>query len=168
MGVRLPEGFRLRMAERGEAQLLLDIMLACWTGTVPPNSTAYRETADMIAIQLEQGGAAIVMEGVEPVGAGRFMPVPGSPDDAREWVELKRIGVLKSRRKLGLGSPLVLALEAEAQRRGHPGSQIGIRHDQPGLVGFWSGLGYTRARDVQLHTVNPLTPPPVTMRKVFG
>lgn len=164
----LPEGFHLRLAQKDEAQLLLDVMLACWTGTVALNSTAYRETADMIAGQLEQGGAVIVLEGSRPVGAGRFMPVRGPRGDSRDWVELKRIGVLKSHRKLGLGGPLVLALEAEASRRGYPGSQIGIRHDQPALVRFWSRLGYTRAGDVQLHTVNPLTPPPVTMRKLLG
>jgi predicted N-acetyltransferase YhbS len=157
----------MRLAESDEAQLLLDVMLACWTGTVAPNSTAYRETTAMIADQLEQGGAVIVLEGGRPVGAGRFMPVPGPTGDSREWVELKRIGVLASHRKLGLGRPLVLALEAEARRRGFPGAQIGVRHDQSRLLGFWSALGYRQADDVRLHTVNPLTPPPVTMRKPF-
>jgi GNAT superfamily N-acetyltransferase len=157
----------MRLAERGEAQLLLDVMLACWTGTVALNSTAYRETTEMIASQLEKGAAIIVFDGTAPVGAGRFMPVPGPPDDARDWVELKRVGILKTHRKLGLGGPLVLALEAEAQRRAFPGAQIGVRHDQPGLVRFWSALGYRTADDVRLHTVNPLTPPPTTMRKRF-
>jgi predicted N-acetyltransferase YhbS len=157
----------MRLAAPGEAQLLLDVMLTCWTGTVASNSTAYRETADMIAAQLEQGGAILVFEGAVPVGAGRFMPVPGPPGDSRLWVELKRIGILKAYRKMGLGGPLVLELEAEARRRGYPGAQIGVRHDQPGLVSFWSSLGYRQADDVQLHTVNPLTPPPVTMRKLL-
>jgi GNAT superfamily N-acetyltransferase len=108
-----------------------------------------------------------MFEGTKPVGAGRFMPVPGPPGDSRDWVELKRIGILRTHRKLGLGAPLVLALEAEARRRGYPGAQIGVRHDQPRLVEFWAGLGYRPADDVQLHTVNPLTPPPTTMRKRF-
>jgi ribosomal protein S18 acetylase RimI-like enzyme len=165
--VQAPDGFHMRVAERGEAQLLLDIMLACWTSTVAANSTAYRETADMIEGQLEQGGAVIVLQGSTVVGAGRFVPVPGPSGEGRSWVELKRIGILGAYHKLGLGAPLVMALEAEAQRRGYAGAQIGVRHDQPRLVEFWSGLGYRVASDVQLHTVNPLTPPPTTMRKEF-
>jgi hypothetical protein len=45
--------------------------------------------------------------------------------------------------------------------------RVGVRADQPRLVHFWSSLGYALAGDVQLHTVNPLTPPPTTMRKRF-
>jgi GNAT superfamily N-acetyltransferase len=164
----LPPGFHLRLAKQGEAERLLDIMLRCWAGTVAPNSTAYRETAEAIAGQLEHGGAGIfVCEGETIVGSGRFLPVPGPPGDPGEWVEIKRVGILKSHRKLGLGAPLVSALEAEAQRRGHPGAQLGVRSDQPRLVAFWASLGYTPADDVQLHVVNPVTPPPTTMRKRF-
>jgi len=165
----LPAGFHLRLAQHGEAELLLDIMLRCWTGTVAPNSTAYGETAEAIAGQLKRGGGAIFVFDAETiVGSGRFLPVPGPPGDSREWVEIKRIGILKSHRKLGLGAPLVAALETEAQRRGHPGAQLGVRSDQPRLVAFWASLGYVPADDVQMHTVNPLTPPPTTMRKRFS
>jgi GNAT superfamily N-acetyltransferase len=164
----LPAGFHLRLAERDEARLLRDLMLRCWTGTVASDSSAYRETEEAIAGQLERGGGAIVFEGATPVGGGRFYPVPGPANDPREWVEIKRVGVLKSHRKLGLGAPLVAALEAEARRRGFAGAQLGVRQDQPRLVSFWSSLGYELADDVRMHTVNPLTPPPVTMRKRFG
>jgi GNAT superfamily N-acetyltransferase len=163
----LPAGFRFRLAERSEASLLLDIMLRCWTGTVASNSSAYRETAETIGNQLDLGGAIIVFDGAAPVGAGRFYPVPGPARDPRGWVEIKRVGILKTHRKLGLGTPLVEALEAEARRRGYAGSQLGVRADQPRLVAFWSALGYVPADDVQMHTVNPLAPPPTTMRKRF-
>ena len=36
-----------------------------------------------------------------------------------------------------------------------------------GWCAFWEALGYALADDVQLHTVNPLTPPPTFMRKWF-
>jgi predicted GNAT superfamily acetyltransferase len=62
---------------------------------------------------------------------------------------------------------LVAALEAEAKARGYAGVQIGVRHDQPRLIAFWESLGYVLAGDVTMHTVNPLTPPPTTMRKRF-
>jgi GNAT superfamily N-acetyltransferase len=163
----LPAGFNLRLAQKSEADRLLDIMLRCWAGTVASNSSAYGETAEAIAEQLERGGAVFIFEGETIIGSGRFFPVPGPPGDLREWVEIKRVGVLKSHRKLGLGAPLVAALEAEARRRGHPGAQLGVRSDQPRLVAFWDSLGYIPADDVQMHTVNPRTPPPTTMRKLF-
>jgi GNAT superfamily N-acetyltransferase len=163
----LPPGFHLRLARADEAGLLHETMLRCWTGTVAANSSAYRETPQTIAQQLVRGGAVIVFEGEAAVGAGRFHPVPGPVGDPRKWVEIKRVGVLREKRTLGLGAPLVAALEAEAGARGHAGAQIGIRTDQPRLIRFWASLGYTLADDVQMHTVNPLTPPPTTMRKRF-
>lgn len=165
--MQAPAGFHLRLAERSEAQLLLDVMLACWSGTVAANSSAYSETAGTIAEQFDIGGAVFVFEGTTPVGAGRFVAVPGPVGDPLEWVEIKRVGVLKSHRKLGLGAPLVIALETEAARRGYAGAQIGVRHDQARLIAFWSSLGYRPANDVKMYTVNPLTPPPTTMRKQF-
>jgi predicted N-acetyltransferase YhbS len=163
----LPSGFHLRLAQRSEAQLLLDIMLRSWMGTVASNSSAYRETVDTTSSQLDRGAAIIVFEGVAAVGAGRFYPVPGPAGDRSEWVEIKRVGVLRSHRKLGLGAPLVEALEAEAHRRGYAGAQLGVRADQPRLIAFWSALGYNPASDVKMHTINPLTPPPTTMSKRF-
>lgn len=165
--MQLTDAFDVRLAHEGEAGLLLDLMLRCWTGTVASNSTAYKETEETIAHQLKRGAAAIVSVAGEPVGAGRFYPVPGPPDDPHDWVEIKRVGVLREYRKHGLGPPLVAALETEAKRRGFPGAQLGVRHDQPRLVAFWASLGYSPASDVQMHIVNPLTPPPVTMRKRF-
>ncbi len=157
----------LRLAEPGEARLLRDIMLRCWTGAVAANSSAYRETEADIASQLERGAGMIAFHSGEPVGAGRFYPVPGPTGDPCEWVEIKRVGVLKSHRKLGIGAPLVAALEDEARRRGYAGAQLGVRADQPRLVAFWASLGYVLANDVNMHTVTPLAPPPTTMRKRF-
>jgi predicted N-acetyltransferase YhbS len=162
-----PGGYSIRLARADEAALLREVMLRCWTGTVASNSSAYRETEAMIAEQLRHGGGALVFHGGEAVGGGRFHPVPGPAGDDREWVEIKRVGVLKTYRKFGLGLSLVRALEAEAIHRGYAGAQLGVRADQPRLVAFWSALGYRLADDVKMHTVNPLTPPPTTMRKRF-
>lgn len=167
LAVQLPDGFHVRAARPDEGALLLDVMLRCWTGTVAENSSAYRETADSIAHQLERGGAAIVFEGDQAVGAGRYYPVPGPAGDPVDWVEIKRVGILKWHRKQGLGPALVGALEDAARERRFAGVQIGIRHDQPRLIAFWSSLGYRLANDVTLHTVNPLTPTPTFMRKRF-
>jgi ribosomal protein S18 acetylase RimI-like enzyme len=167
VAVELPVGFHARVARQGDAALLLDVMLRCWTGTVAENSSAYRETADSIGQQLQHGGAVIVFEGEAAVGAGRYYPVPGPARDLSDWVEIKRVGILRSHRKQGLGPALVGVLESAARQRGFAGVQIGVRHDQPRLIAFWQSLGYQIANDVTLHTVNPLTPTPTFMRKRF-
>jgi|GEM_PF-620867 len=163
----LPNGYALRLASPDEAELVRAVMLRCWTGTVAENSSAYRETVDDIAGQIARGGAVLLWRGEEVVGGGRFHPVPGPAGDKRPWTEIKRVGVARELRKLNLGAPLVAAIEDAARARGAVGAQLGVREDQPRLVQFWEGLGYVRADDVRLHTVNPLTPPPFTMRKWF-
>ena len=142
-------------------------MLRCWTGTVAPNSSAYRETEADIAAQLLRGGGALMIHAEEAIGGGRFNPVSGPAGELRDWVEIKRVGVLKRWRARGLGASLASALEAEAMRRGYRGAQLGVRTDQPRLIAFWSSLGYVSADDVKLQTSNPLTAPPTTMRKRF-
>ena len=54
--MNLPQGFRLYTACVEDAALLRDVMLRCWTGTVAPNSSAYRETVEDIAGQIARGG----------------------------------------------------------------------------------------------------------------
>lgn len=158
--------YSVRIASPGEARLAREVMLACWTGSVAPDSSAYREDEAYIANQLRLGGGVFLMLGDEPVGAGRFFPVPGPAGEA-DWVELKRIGVLAAHRGRALGAMIVSALEDAAQARGYPGAQLGVRADNHRLVAFYAALGYVAAGDVQLSTVNPLTPPPFTMRKRF-
>lgn len=163
----LPPGFHLRLARPGEGALLRDVMLRCWAGTVAANSSAYRESVETIEQQTAAGGAVILLAGDAAVGAGRYHPVPGPSGDPQAWVEIKRVGVLATHRKCGLGAPIVGRLEEEAKAGGYAGAQLGVRHDQPRPVAFWSSLGYAPADDVTLHTVNPLTPTPTFMRKRF-
>ena len=146
--MRLPEGFSLRLARVDEAALVRDVMLRCWTGTVAANSSAYRETVEDIAGQIARGGAVLLFLGGEAVGGGRFHPVPGPVGDARPWAEIKRVGVMREQRKLGLGAPLAVALEDAARAAGAVGAQLGVRENQPRLVRFWASLGYRVANDV--------------------
>ena len=46
----LPQGFTLRFAHRGDAELVRSVTLACWMGSVALDSTAYREPVDEIAL----------------------------------------------------------------------------------------------------------------------
>lgn len=106
------------------------------------------------------------MHGETLIGSGRWVPVPG-PGEAGRWMEVKRIGVLPDHCKLGLGAVILGALEAAGRETGAEGAQLAIRADQLRLVDFYAGLGYVPADDVELTTVNPLSPPPFGMRKWF-
>ncbi len=164
---QLPPAIRIRSATPDDAALLLDLMLRSWTGTVASNSSAYRETEATIQAQLHRGGGALVFHDGEPIGGGRYHPVRGPEGDPHDWVEIKRVGLLRPWRAKGLAAPLVTFIEGETSGQGYAGAQLGVRTDQPRLVRFWSGLGYSLADDVTMHTANPLTDPPVTMRKRF-
>jgi GNAT superfamily N-acetyltransferase len=106
------------------------------------------------------------MHGDRPIGSGRWVPVPG-PGGVGQWMEVKRIGVLPAWTKKGLGAVILTALEDMGREAGMLGAQLAIRTDQPRLVDFYSSLGYARAADVELTTVNPRSPPPTGMRKIF-
>lgn len=82
-------------------------------------------------------------------------------------MEVKRIGVLPAWTGRGLGAVILETLEDMGRNAGMAGAQLAIRVDQPRLVSFYTSLGYGPADDVALTTVNPLSPPPVGMRKRF-
>jgi len=166
-----PPDISIRRVRGDEIPLLMDLTLRCWTGTVDGNSSLYRETPDYVAAQVAHphGGAVFLLMDDAPIGAGRFFRVPGPAGDARPWIEIKRVGILRQHRKAGCGPILIRALELAAHAQiGPAGAQLAVRADQPRLVDFWKALGYSRADDVTLSTQNPLTPPPTTMRKWFN
>lgn len=158
---------RVRPCGRESAETLRNTMIRCWTGSVPANSSAFRETVEDVAAELVRGAGALLLDGDDVIGGGRYSPVPGPAGDAAEWVEFKRIGLLAAWRGRGLGLLIPRFLEASARARGFGGAQLGIRADRPLMVGFWERLGFQRADDVELQTANPLTPPPICMRKRF-
>jgi GNAT superfamily N-acetyltransferase len=126
----------------------------------------FRETPETVAAQIAKGGGAVLMHGDEAIGSGRWVAVPG-PGGQGAWMEVKRIGVLPVYQKQGLGAVILAALEAAGRDAGKQGAQLAIRSDQPRLIDFYAGLGYQRADDVELTTINPLSPPPFGMRKIF-
>nr|WP_291206393.1 GNAT family N-acetyltransferase [Hyphomonas sp.] len=137
-----------------------------WTGRVSQESTVFRETPETVAAQIARGGGAILMHGGETIGSGRWVAVPG-PGGQGTWMEVKRIGVQQAFQRQGLGAVILDALEAAGREAGMAGAQLAIRADQPRLIDFYAGLGYQPANDVELTTVNPLSPPPFGMRKIF-
>lgn len=129
-------------------------------------STVFRETPESVAAQIAQGGAAILMRGETAIGSGRWVAVPG-PGGQGAWMEVKRIGVLPEFQKQGLGAVILASLEQAGCAASKQGAQLAIRADQPRLIAFYTGLGYVRADDVELTTINFLSPPPTGMRKLF-
>ncbi len=82
-------------------------------------------------------------------------------------MEIKRIGVLSAHAGLGFGKLILRALEDQGKESGVQGAQLAVRSDQPKLVAYYSALDYVLADDVDLTTMNPLEPPPFTLRKFF-
>jgi GNAT superfamily N-acetyltransferase len=159
--------FSIRSAGPQDVDAYLAVMLRCWTGTVAPDSSAFREKPEQIASDILRGGGVLLRARDEVAGCGRFVPVPG-PDSGRDWIELKRVGVVREYRGGVLGARIVETLETMARERGYRGAQIGVRADQPRLLAFWKELGYADADDVTLSNPNPLTPTPFFMRKLFS
>lgn len=135
---------------------------------VAPPSTVYAETAQSVAAQLTKGGGIVLEAEGQPVGSGRWVPVPGpGPGDTGKWMEVKRIGVLPNYTGRHLGADILAALEAQGRAAGTEGAQLAVRYDQTRLVSYYADLGYTLADDVTLTTINHETPPPTGMRKRF-
>jgi GNAT superfamily N-acetyltransferase len=149
-------------ATAADAALVHDLTQRAWHGTVAANSSAYRETpADVEALFSRGGGAFVARVDGEAAGSVRFVPVP-HPEPS--W-EIKRMGLLRPVRGLGLGALLAAAVEDAARAAGVRRLQLGVRRDQPRLVAFWVTLGFEADASVALSSHNPLTEPPVTMSR---
>lgn len=93
-----------------------------------------RDEADATAFHL------LAMQGGHAVGTGRlvFLAEP-PPGQAGTWARLGRMAVLKSHRKAGVGSRILVGLEEEARRRGITGILL---HAQVYALAFYRKHGY--------------------------
>ncbi|MEI7445872.1 MAG: GNAT family N-acetyltransferase [Burkholderiales bacterium] len=149
-------------ATPADAALVHDLTQRAWQGTVAANSSAYRETpATVEAIFAAGGGAFVLRLDGEPAGSVRWLPVPHAQPS---W-EIKRMGLLRETRGLGLGPLLADAVVDAARAAGVRRLQLGVRIDQPRLLAFWNGLGFEPDDAVTLSSHNPLTAPPITMSR---
>ena len=152
-------------ASAADAALVHELTQRAWRGTVAPDSSAFGETpADVAALFARGGGAFVLRLDGEPAGAVRWLPVP---HQAPSW-EIKRLGVLRQARGLGLGARLADAVESAALAAGVLRLQLGVRRDQPRLLAFWERIGFRADEAVRLSSRNPLTDPPVTMSRRLG
>lgn len=156
----------VRSACAADGFLIEALTRRIWTGLVSPESTVFRETPASVSVQLASGGGVLLENEGEFIGSGRFVRVPG-PGGQGNWIEIKRIGVLPTFQKQGLGAVILHALEDMGREIGAEGAQLAIRADQPRLIVFYQGLDYLPADDVELTTHNPRSPPPFGMRKIL-
>ena len=157
----------IRSASLADGLLIHELTQAIWSGRVSIESTVFSETPETVAAQIAKGGAVVLEDEGEPIGAGRFVFVPPPISGKNRWIEIKRIGVLPERQKAGLGRMILTALEAAGREAGAEGAQLAVRTDQPRLVDYYLACGYALAGDVMLTTPNPRSPEPTGMRKWF-
>jgi GNAT superfamily N-acetyltransferase len=151
----------VRAAAPEDAALVLRITLKAWQGKVHPSSSVFRETANEVAQQLDEGGGYILCVADAPVGSVRFSPVPGA------W-EVRRMGVLPEYRGQCLALLMMNSVVAEAARRGVPELRLAVRHDQGRLIEFYAGMGFALAPDIEYAHANPASPPPTVMRRALA
>ena len=165
---RMDQNLKLESCAPEDAAAFMEVMLACWRGTVPDNSTAYRETETSLRQALGGTGYGVLLyRDGRAIGCGRYVAVPGPSYADLSWVEIKRIGILTEYRRLDFGLMIHDGLETVARERGFGGAQLAVRSDQPRLLAYWLRQGYVEADDVTLTTENPRTPKPFYMRKRY-
>ncbi|MBL8919972.1 MAG: GNAT family N-acetyltransferase [Myxococcaceae bacterium] len=82
----------------------------------------------------------LAMEGGHAIGTGRLVELSTPPAGTHgTWGRIGRMAVLSSHRKSGIGARLLVALEAEARRRGFTGIML---HAQLSAMEFYKRHGY--------------------------
>jgi predicted GNAT family N-acyltransferase len=88
----------------------------------------------------------VAMKAGHAIGAGRFVALQAPPrGESGAWGKVGRMAVLKSDRRSGVGSKLLVALEEEARRRKMNGI---ILHAQMTALEFYKHHGYSPVGDV--------------------
>lgn len=93
-----------------------------------------RDADDAVAFHV------LALAGKHAIGTGRLVALPQPPaGEAGHWGRIGRMAVLQSNRKGGTGSRVLVALEAEAQRRKLSGILL---HAQLSAMEFYKRHGY--------------------------
>jgi ribosomal protein S18 acetylase RimI-like enzyme len=129
----------LRPATIADAPVLATTIAAAfeqYRGKLLPESGAFRESADGIAIELSKGAGAIIAER-NAVVLGCVMTKLEEGD-----LYLGRLSVLPQARGEGLAKRLIAAVEADARARGLPGVRLGVRVVLTDNQKLFKSLGY--------------------------
>lgn len=129
----------LRAAVRADAAEIAATIAAAfeqYRGKLIPESGAFGETAEAIAVELAKGAGAIVAErNGEMVGCVMIHEMEGD-------LYFGRLAVLPAARGTGLARRLIDAVEAEARRRDLPGIRLGVRVVLTDNQRLFQSLGY--------------------------
>ncbi len=129
----------LRAATAADAAALAATIAAAFAqyrGKLVPESSAFRETPDVIARQLADGNGAIVAErNGKMIGCVMTEMLEGD-------LYFGRLAVLPAARGTGLARRLVEAVEAHARTHGLPGVRLGVRIVLTGNQKLFNSMGY--------------------------
>jgi ribosomal protein S18 acetylase RimI-like enzyme len=153
----------VREAQAETAQLIADLTRAAWANKVAVTSSGHRETAVKVAQDLRCGGGFILEIDGEAVGSVRWLPLETEPD---AW-EILRMGILQTHRGHSFSQHLIEAVIHHGLDVGAAEIRLGIRHDQPQLLGFYSAFGFELAAELEYSHGNPMEPPQYVMRKLL-
>jgi len=70
----------VREATLEDAQLIAELTRACWAKRVALSSSGHRETAVRVLQHLQEGGGFVMLDGDEPIGSVRWLPLEGQGD----------------------------------------------------------------------------------------
>lgn len=103
-----------------------------------PPATALLETVETVRASLETHGGLLVEHEGSPVGALLFEP-------RGRLLGLRRVGVLKPVRGLGVAAQMASRAREIAQERGYSGLELEARVELPATINFWRNLGYVES-----------------------
>lgn len=124
------------IADAAAIAVTIAAAFAQYRGRLVPESGAFGETADTIAVELKEGAGAIVAErNGEMLGCVITSLHEGD-------LYFGRLSVLPAARGLGLAKRLIAAVEDAARCRGLPGVRLGVRIALSDNQRLFQSLGY--------------------------
>ena len=153
----------VRAAADGDAALIAELTRGSWAGKVAASSSGHRETTEVVAGQLREGGAFILLQGDTAVGSVRWSPLDLDPGI---W-EIRRMGVLPAWRGANLSQHLLEAVIHQALESGADELRLAVRSDQPKLIDFYAAFGFELAAELEYAHANPAEPTPAVMRRML-
>jgi len=158
--------YTLRPATLEDADLIASLIRRAWAGTVAPESQGHRIGGAKVLARLEQGGGAFVLEhlGV-PAGSVQYLPLE---DDVYVW-EIMGAAVLREHRGRELVDRMLEMVEVAARRARVRELRLAVRQDATTekLVSVYRRSGFEVDELLEYSHRNPLTAPPVVLKKVL-
>ena len=159
--------YTLRPATLEDADLIASLIRRAWAGTVAPESQGHRMGGAKVLSRLEYGGGAFILEHLgDPVGCVQFVPLE---DDVYIW-EIMGAAVLREHRGNRLVDRMLEMVEVAARRARVSELRLAVRQDNTThkLVSLYERNGFVVDKSLEYSQRNPLTVPPVVLRKVLN